>query len=123
MVGFGLFLLGNSEGWVDLCDSTCGAQGLLVGAAALTLAIAVGVTLWKIVRGGTVALVLGVVLGIIVSLVVVSMGLVRVADVAQVGRPGRVELTVVVLAAGVGFALALGAAFRLIARRRATRGR
>ncbi len=114
--GLALFTLIFAGGEGSVCDSLgCHPFLWLFALPALGVVVAVIVTIWRMVRGGTVALTLGGIAAFIAGSATLVLLYLR-------GDGGRVLAVQVAVVAASAFALALGSALRLIARRQAQRG-
>jgi hypothetical protein len=118
VMAFSLIFASGEEGYA--CSTfDCRAGLWVLALLALGVVVAVIVTIWRMLRGGTVALALGGIGGVIVG----AWGVLRLASVYQQGEtPGAVFAGFLMVVGLAGGALALGSALRLIARRRAQRG-
>jgi uncharacterized sodium:solute symporter family permease YidK len=117
--GLALFTLIFASGEGSLC-ATLGCHPLLWVLALLALGVVVAViaTIRRMLRGGTVALVLGSIGGFIVGV----RGVLTLASEYQQGEePGTLFAGFLMVVGLAGGALALGSALRLIARRQARR--
>ena len=101
---------------LTFADSSATIEGQMFVAALMVFAVAVVVTVVMMLRGGTLSLALGGIGAIIVGFV--ALVLTTQQDIEWFVFIGQVALV-----AASSLALALGAAFRLIARRRAQQGR